>query len=143
MSTIKRSTQLVALALMLVAAFLIVLNNASAKSVNFSILGITITPTDGGKVTLTPTTGGGKVTLTPTTGGGEPTKTPGVGEPTKTPGVGEPTNTPGHKATPVPHPVTPGGSGNSGILLYSTLFLIAVMLLGASFFIKKPGNRSL
>jgi hypothetical protein len=126
MPTLKRSTQLIVLAFLLVVAFLLILRNVSAKSIDFSLLGITITPTeDGGKVTLTPTTDPGKVTLTPTTGNG-----------------GGPTNTPGHKATPVPHPVTPGGSGNSGILLYSTIFLIAVMLLGASFFLKRPNKRS-
>jgi hypothetical protein len=136
MTTLKRPAQLIALVLLLVATFLLILNNVSAKGIDFSILGITITPTDDGKVTLTPTTDDGKVTLTPTTDPGKVTLTPTTGN-----GTG-PTNTPGHKATPVPHPVTPGGSGNSGILLYSTLFLIAIMLLGASFFLKKPNKRS-
>jgi hypothetical protein len=137
MSTLKRPIQWFALALFLIAAFLLILNNVSAKGIDFSVLGITITPTDeDGKATLTPTTDPGKVTLTPTTDPGKVTLTPTSGD-----GVG-PTNTPGHKATPVPRPVTPGGSGNSGLLLYSTIFLIAIMLLGASFFIKRPNKRS-
>lgn len=125
MPTSKRSTQLIILALLIIAAFLLILNNVSAKSIDFSILGITITPTDDpGKVTLTPTTDPGKVTLTPTSGNN-----------------GGPTKTPGRHPTPVPHPVTPGGSGNSGIVLFSTLFLVAVMFFAASFFIKRTNKR--
>jgi hypothetical protein len=106
----RRSLQLIALTLSLVAAMLFLIGYVPARGLAAAPLGITITPTEeDGKVTLTPTSE-----------------------------MGQPTDTPGYHATVVPRPVVPGGGGNLSIVLFSSLFLIAAILFGASFLIKKP-----